>query len=505
MAYPAEMQRLQQEVASAAAKCKCEATLQRALNLLTGERSVIMDSYYKAKEVLQHWNFLEGWRHAKVEEYMPSDAKEVLRSLRESKGHFGLDIGGTLAKAAQLLEANQDHMPPSTFGKTGTFHKELSFQLKLPDRICDVHFLSGATFGLEMVLKSLHGCDTFQPQLTSEQRRVVVAGGGAHRLAKLFMDALTVEVVPFKEMESLVSGLAFLHHCGPEDEVFQMPPPSFPGEQVAKEFVEWPDPLYPCIIVNIGSGVSVLRVDQGTEEGASPFFTRLGGTATGGAAFLGLVRLLTSAKTFHECLALAQKGDSRNVNKLVSDIYGEEGCGSLGLAAGLNAAHFAKVTMKDFDNPCYNEADVAAAVLNMVVSASTVIARAFSRSVASTTASSKPVETRSTQQEKEDQGDGRIRRFHSTGCGSSWDLAVAAQRTKAQNIGAMPYPGERKTPVFFVGGFLADNPKAWEIISRSFRNLDCGPALFLRHADFLGALGCLAASLEEAEVSVDQA
>ncbi|CAE7029200.1 PANK2, partial [Symbiodinium sp. CCMP2456] len=215
-------------------------------------------------------------------------------------------------------------------------------------------------------------------------------------------------------MESLVSGLAFLHHCGPEDEVFQMPPPSFPGEPVTKEFVEWPNPLYPCIIVNIGSGVSVLRVDQGTEDGASPFFTRLGGTATGGAAFLGLVRLLTSAKTFHECLALAQKGDSRNVNKLVSDIYGEEGCSSLGLAAGLNAAHFAKVTMKDFDNPCYNEADVAAAVLNMVVSASTVIARAFSRSVASTAASSKPVETKSTEEEKEDPRDGRIRRFHST-------------------------------------------------------------------------------------------
>lgn len=56
--------------------------------------------------------------------------------------------------------------------------------------------------------------------------------------------------------------------------------------------------------------------------------------------------------------------------------------------------------------------------------------------------------------------------------------------------------GERKTPVFFVGGFLAENRKAWEIISRSFRNLDCGPALFLRHADFLGALGCLGATIE---------
>lgn len=57
-------------------------------------------------------------------------------------------------------------------------------------------------------------------------------------------------------------------------------------------------------------------------------------------------------------------------------------------------------------------------------------------------------------------------------------------------------PGERKTPVFFVGGFLAENRRAWEIISRSFRNLECGPALFLRHADFLGALGCLGATIE---------
>lgn len=33
-------------------------------------------------------------------------------------------------------------------------------------------------------------------------RRIVTAGGGAHRLAQLFMDSLTVEVVPFKEMVS---------------------------------------------------------------------------------------------------------------------------------------------------------------------------------------------------------------------------------------------------------------------------------------------------------------
>ena len=35
----------------------------------------------------------------------------------------------------QHLGGIQDHMPPSTFGKTGTFHKELSFQLHLPDAL----------------------------------------------------------------------------------------------------------------------------------------------------------------------------------------------------------------------------------------------------------------------------------------------------------------------------------------------------------------------------------
>ena len=136
--------------------------------------------------------------------------------------------------------------------------------------------------------------------------------------------------------------------------------------------------------------------------------------------------------------------------------------------------------MMDFDHPKYREEDIAAAVLTMVVSASTVIARAFSRSVASSTSV------------KEEKPQTRTRSRSSSGD----DLASGSLVSKAQLIGAAPYPGERKTPVFFVGGFLAENRRAWEIISRSFRNLECGPALFLRHADFLGALGCLAATIE---------
>lgn len=488
--YPT-LEQLQQEVVEAAKLCSCEASLRQALQRLQAPATPIKESQSgifgglgesleelgnKAKEALHRWHFLDGWAFGdRAQDYMPEDVTEVLRSLREGSGVFGMDIGGTLAKAAQLLAPGEGHISPSTFGKTGTFHKELSFQLKVKDVMHDVHFLSGATYYLEMVLKSLQKDPSPKPSIPTS-RRIVTAGGGAHRLAKLFMDSLTVEVVPFKEMESLVSGLTFLHEHKPDKEVFKIQPDG------TQEFVDWPDPLYPCIVVNIGSGVSVLKLDA-SEDGKEPYFTRLGGTATGGAAFLGLVRMMTRAKTYPDCLALAQKGDATKVNKLVSDIYGQDGCSNLGLAPGLTAAHFAKITMKDFNHPDYSEEDIAAAVLTMVVSASTVIARAFSRSVASSTG---PKDEKLTQ--------APYSRGRST---TLEDLRGSAPLvSKAQLIGAAPYPGERKTPVFFVGGFLAENRRAWEIISRSFRNLDCGPALFLRHADFLGALGCLGATIE---------
>ena len=56
----------------------------------------------------------------------------------------------------------------------------------------------------EMVLKSMKSLqkDPSPKPSIPTSRRIVTAGGGAHRLAQLFMDSLTVEVVPFKEMDS---------------------------------------------------------------------------------------------------------------------------------------------------------------------------------------------------------------------------------------------------------------------------------------------------------------
>eukprot|EP00435_Cladocopium_sp_Y103_P074127 s24_g46.t3 len=326
-------------VVDAAKLCSCEASLRQALQRLQAPTSMkesqsgifgglgesLEELGHKAKEALHRWHFLDGWSFIgdRAQDYMPEDVTEVLRSLREGSGVFGMDIGGTLAKAAQLLAPGESHISPSTFGKTGTFHKELSFQLKVKDVMHDVHFLSGATYYLEAW---------------------------------------------------------------------------------SKKWIR----------------VSVLKLDA-SEDGKEPYFTRLGGTATGGAAFLGLVRMMTRAKTYPDCLALAQKGDATKVNKLVSDIYGQDGCSNLGLAPGLTAAHFAKITMKDFNHPDYSEEDQL------------------------------PAPTRSRSNTLDDL----------TASGS------APLVSKAQLMGAAPYPGERKTPVFFVGGFLAENRRAWEIISLS--------------------------------------
>lgn len=65
---------------------------------------------------------------------------------------------------------------------------------------------------------------------------------------------------------------------------------------------------YPYLLVNIGSGVSILKVD-GEET-----FERVSGSSLGGGTFWGLCRLLTGVKSFDEMLELSCKGKNNTVN-----------------------------------------------------------------------------------------------------------------------------------------------------------------------------------------------
>jgi pantothenate kinase len=73
---------------------------------------------------------------------------------------------------------------------------------------------------------------------------------------------------------------------------------------------------FPYLIVNIGSGVSILKVTSPTT------FERVSGSSVGGGTYWGLTRLFTGASSYAEALSMSEDGDATQVDMLVSDIYG---------------------------------------------------------------------------------------------------------------------------------------------------------------------------------------
>lgn len=94
--------------------------------------------------------------------------------------------------------------------------------------------------------------------------------------------------------------------------------------------------LYPYLVVNIGSGVSILLVDSPEK------FQRVGGTSLGGSTFFGLASILTGCNSFEEAIGLAAEGDSTEIDMLVGDIYGGD-YPEVGLAATTVASSFGKL------------------------------------------------------------------------------------------------------------------------------------------------------------------
>ena len=111
-----------------------------------------------------------------------------------------------------------------------------------------------------------------------------------------------------------------------------------PNEQIQYRSIESQAAVYPYLLVNIGSGVSMIKVNGPSN------FQRIGGTSLGGGTLWGLLSLLTGARTFDQMLAMADKGDNNTVDLLVGDIYGEGmGYEKIGLSEKTIASTFGKV------------------------------------------------------------------------------------------------------------------------------------------------------------------
>ena len=102
------------------------------------------------------------------------------------------------------------------------------------------------------------------------------------------------------------------------------------------QFTEPRSDIYPYLLVNIGSGVSMIKV-SGPRK-----YERVGGTSLGGGTLGGLLFLLTGAKTFDEMLAMAEQGDNKKVDMLVGDVYGTS-YEKIGLKKTTIASTFGKV------------------------------------------------------------------------------------------------------------------------------------------------------------------
>jgi len=243
------------------------------------------------------------------------------------------------------------------------------------------------------------------------------------------------------ELESLISGIEFIAENYP-DECYYYDNPldsekcrkviwrwssarcSSTDEQYVKEGRNESGLQYPYVVCNIGSGVSVLVVEGHNK------FERVSGSSIGGGFFQGLCSLLCNCNSFEEAIELAAKGDNRNVDKLVGDIYGT-GYENIGLPADTVAASFGKICRPE-DREKVRVEDLARSAL--VTTANNI---------------------------------------------GSIALNVAKQ-----------YQIER---IVFVGNFLRVNPIAARQLAHAMNFWSRGTkkALFLVHEGYFGAVGCL--------------
>ena len=157
----------------------------------------------------------------------------------------------------------------------------------------------------------------------------MATGGGAYKYYDEMKRVLGVEVLREDEMECLIMGLDFFITEIPR-EVFTYADPD------PMHFEEPRANIYPYLLVNIGSGVSMVMV-SGPKQ-----FERIGGTSLGGGTLWGLLSLLTGARTFDDMLAMADRGDNTTVDMLVGDIYGTD-YSKIGLKTSTIASSFGKV------------------------------------------------------------------------------------------------------------------------------------------------------------------
>ncbi|KAM4852798.1 pantothenate kinase 1 isoform 1-T1 [Thomomys bottae] len=281
---------------------------------------------------------------------------------------FGMDIGGTLVKLVYFepkditaeeeqeevenLKSIRKYLTSNTaYGKTGIrdVHLELK-NLTMCGRKGNLHFIRFPTCAMHRFIQM-----GSEKNFSSLHTTLCATGGGAFKFEEDFRTIADLQLHKLDELDCLIQGLLYVDSVGfngkPECYYFENPT----NPELCQKKPYCLDNPYPMLLVNMGSGVSILAVYSKDN------YKRVTGTSLGGGTFLGLCCLLTGCETFEEALEMAAKGDSTNVDKLVKDIYGGD-YERFGLQGSAVASSFGNMMSKEKRDSISKE-DLARATL----------------------------------------------------------------------------------------------------------------------------------------------
>lgn len=303
----------------------------------------------------------------------PLKSHKFLVSLGERNGlnfnkhmpWFGIDVGGTLVKVVFFdpKEASDGELvtlkrirrylksskPYGTSGKRDT-HLEMP-NCVINKRAGTLHFIRFATNRMSDFLrmaKNKRFADTIHT--------VCATGGGAYKFEDDIKKNLNITLHKTDELDSIIYGIHYIDKYNSDRECYFLEDP-LDDEKCVKVPYDFSRP-YPYLVVNIGSGVSILAVYSSTS------YSRISGSSIGGGTFLGLCCLLTQCKTFDEAIELAKAGSSNKIDKLVKDIYGGD-YPKFNLSGDTVASSFGHMNQLDKRKDVKRE-DLARALLEMV-------------------------------------------------------------------------------------------------------------------------------------------
>ncbi|CAH2062417.1 unnamed protein product, partial [Iphiclides podalirius] len=276
---------------------------------------------------------------------------------------FGMDIGGTLTKLVYFepRETNRRELDKETevlknirryltrnsaYGKTGRRDVHLQMEnVTIRGRRGSLHFIRFPTSEVGAFLQLARS-----KGMADLVNTIYATGGGAYKFEEDFKKEVNMRLSKLDELDALIAGVLFVDSMNAQECYYWAPPNEQPVHQhqtdtppysaeALSAYVRKPYDFsspYPFLLVNVGSGVSMLVVNGPCD------YYRVSGTSLGGGTFLGLCCLLTGCSSFEEAIALAASGDNTTVDKLVRDIYGGD-YARFGLPGDLVASSFGQM------------------------------------------------------------------------------------------------------------------------------------------------------------------